>query len=321
MTRIAMRNRWLAGAVALVMALSAAGCAFSETAPAAMPVTELTAATDTPEPTPTGAPPTVLPGETLTDAVVRIAYEAVLDGFAMKAARDKLNDLRKNGANGKKFRNLSMNEVDRLVTEARETGRAEAEALYSPPTVEDPEALTEAVNALAESMAAYKARYDAEWKVYESLYITLLKGVDSWLGMTDAAGEDDDALFSALCAVEPRLALAENALYREPFLRITRSVAESEQRRIAFNEAHPDDPVSPLDPYIFTIDFAEKYFTHSPEANRLLADWDTAGDALLERLLEIMPYADNLGSTGRRTLMGRVEALLLGVTAQGGEAQ
>ena len=168
-----------------------------------------------------------------SDAVVHIASEGMVDKIARDAKAARLKELRANGHNGRKFREIGLSEVESLTGAAEAEARAEAEALYSNPVVADPQALTEAVNGMEERLAAYGALRDTERQNFAGLYVSLVDSVGSWTELTDAAGEDDEALFTALCAVEPRLSQPGNAPLKAGFVRLARDMADTERARRA----------------------------------------------------------------------------------------
>ena len=168
-----------------------------------------------------------------SDAVVHIASEGIVDKIARDAKAARLKELRANGYNGRKFREIGLSEVEALTGEAEAQARAEAEALYSSPVVSDPAALERAVAALEERLAAYGQLRASERQAFSGLYVSLVDGTASWTDLTDAAGEDDEALFKALCAVEPRLAQESSAHLKPAFIKLARDMAETERARRA----------------------------------------------------------------------------------------
>lgn len=171
--------------------------------------------------------------EMRSDAVVHIASEGMVDKIARDAKAARLKELRANGHNGRKFREIGLSEVESLTGAAEAEARAEAEALYSNPVVADPQALTDAVNGMEERLAAYGALRDTERQNFAGLYVSLVDSVGSWTELTDAAGEDDEALFTALCAVEPKLSQPGNAPLKAGFVRLARDMADTERARRA----------------------------------------------------------------------------------------
>ncbi len=168
------------------------------------------------------------------DAVVHVASEGLVDKLARDAKAARLAELRKNGDGGRTFRQIGLNEVEAIIGLAESEARAEAEALYGHPVVPDESvpALTEAIEEVETRVAAYGELRGAERKVYADLYVSLVDGVSSWSELTEAAGEDEEALFEALCRVEPRLAREENAQFKPGFLKLAAEMSkrESDQR-------------------------------------------------------------------------------------------
>lgn len=166
-------------------------------------------------------------------AVVHVASEGLVDMMVREAQAARRKDLRDNGYEGRKFREMGSNEVDAIIAEAGDEARGKAVILYGSPNVpaEARPALDAAIQELETRLAAYGELRSAERKTFSGLYVSLVDSVPSWSELTAAAGEDDEALFAALCKVEPGLAKAENAQFRGGFLTLARDMAQKEADR------------------------------------------------------------------------------------------
>lgn len=161
------------------------------------------------------------------DAVVHVASQGLVDQIARDAKADRLKELRKNGDGGRAFREIGLNEVESLTGAAEAEARQAAEALYKNPVVNDPEALSAAIDILEDKLAAYGTQRSEERAVFAELYISLVDNVASWCDLVDAAGDDEDALYASLCAVEP--GMADHNQLRPGFLELARDMAKTEQ--------------------------------------------------------------------------------------------
>ncbi len=162
-----------------------------------------------------------------TQAVLHAASDGLLDAIASRARAEKLKELRAR----KDFRSLGLDEVNSTCDGAAAEARAAAETLYSHPTVEDPSGLESAIVGLEEALAAHGALRDAERAVFSEIYVSLVENVPDWTDLTDAAGEDEDALYQSLSAFTEGLTDPENASLRPGIIRLAREMAEKEQAR------------------------------------------------------------------------------------------
>ena len=162
-----------------------------------------------------------------TDAVVHAASEGLIDKIANDAWSAQQKELRKD----KNFRKMGLNEVTSICDAAAAEARAEAEALYSNPVVDDREALDSAVEAVESRIAVSGGLRSEERAVFSELYVSLVDNVASWTELEDAAGEDDEKLFTALCGIVPDLAAEKNAHLKASFIKLARDEAGSERQR------------------------------------------------------------------------------------------
>ncbi len=160
-----------------------------------------------------------------TSAVLHAASEGLVENIAQQARADKLQELR----SAKDFRKRGLDEVNAICDAARDEARAEAEKKYSNPVVRDKAALENAIGTFEQVLATSGTLNGQERSAYAALYVSLFENVSDW---TDLVGKgDDDAVFRALCEIEPDLALAQNAHLADGFVRMARDLAETEQAR------------------------------------------------------------------------------------------
>ena len=158
-----------------------------------------------------------------TRAVLHAASEGLVENIAQQARADKLKELRAD----KDFRKRGLDEVNAICDAARDEARAEAEKMYSNPVVEDEEALKRAIGDFEAVLATSGTLSGQERSAYAALYVSLIENVSDW---TDLVGEGiaDDAVFAALCEVEPALGEAGNAHLKDGFVRMARDMAAAE---------------------------------------------------------------------------------------------
>ena len=162
-----------------------------------------------------------------TQAVLHSASDGLLDAIASKARSDKLKELRARSD----FRSLGLDEVNSTCDAAAAQARAEAEALYSSPKVENAAGLESAISDLEGALAASGRLRDQERAAYSEIYVALLENVPDWTDAVDAAGEDESALFASLSAWAPELADAANAHLQPGIVRLAQEMAQKEQTR------------------------------------------------------------------------------------------
>ena len=163
--------------------------------------------------------------EMRTSAVVHVASGGLVDGIAAEANAEKLKELRALPD----FRSMGMDEVKRQCAEAEAAARAEAEALYSDVSGVDTDALIGKIDTLETALAEYNVLAAEQKGVYAELYTSVYESVADW---TDFVGEaDDEALFAAMVELVPGLGEAENAIYKDSFIKLARDLAAAEQEK------------------------------------------------------------------------------------------
>ena len=163
--------------------------------------------------------------EMRTSAVVHVASGGLVDGIAAEANAAKLKELRALP----NFRSMGMDEVKALCAEAEAAARAEAEALYSDVSGVDADALVGKIDALESALTEYNELSAAQKAAYAELYTSVYESVADW---TDFVGEnDDEALFAAMVALVPGLGEAENAIYKDSFVKLARDLAAVEMEK------------------------------------------------------------------------------------------
>ena len=163
-----------------------------------------------------------------TSAVLHAASEGLIDNIAQEARAEKLKELRAD----KNFRKRGLDEVNAICDGAMNEARAEAEKLYSNPTVQDESALRQAIDAMQESLGIANKQTESERAVYSDLYQQLMESVVSWKTVAPEGSEDSQvtAELIRLCA---DLDKEENRHLQTGFLRLARDLAakETEQER------------------------------------------------------------------------------------------
>ena len=160
--------------------------------------------------------------EMRTSAVVHVASGGLVDGIAAQANAAKLKELR----NLPNFRSMGMDEVKQLCADAEAEARAEAEALYSDVSGVDTDALVGKIDALETALVEYNALDAAQKAAYAELYTSAVESVADW---TDFVGDtDDEALFAAMVEQVPGLGEAQNAIYKDSFIKLARDLAAVE---------------------------------------------------------------------------------------------
>ncbi len=162
-----------------------------------------------------------------TQAVLHAASGGLVDSLASQARSDKLKELRAR----KDFRSLGLDEVNSTCDAAAAQARAEAEALYSEPKVEDVEGLEKAINQLESSLSSYGTLSDKERQIYSDIYVSLVENVPDWTDLVNAAGEDESALFASLSSWAEDLSQPSNAHLQPGIIQLAKSMAEKEQAK------------------------------------------------------------------------------------------
>ncbi len=160
-------------------------------------------------------------------AVLHTASDGLLDSIASQARSAKLKELRASPD----FRTLGLDFVNSTCDQAAAEARAAAEGLYSNPKVEDKTALKNAIDTLESALAAHGSLKESEQKIYSDIYVSLIENVPDWSDLADAAGDNDDALFSSLTAWAPALSDAANAHLKPGLVALARSKAEEERAK------------------------------------------------------------------------------------------
>lgn len=162
-----------------------------------------------------------------TQAVLHAASGGLVDSIASQARSDKLKELRAR----KDFRSLGLDEVNSTCDAAAAQARAEAEALYSEPKVEDVEGLEKAINQLETSLSSYGTLSDKERQIYSDIYVSLVENVPDWTDLVNAAGDDESALFASLSSWAEDLSQPSNAHLQPGIIQLAKSMAEKEQAK------------------------------------------------------------------------------------------
>ena len=97
--------------------------------------------------------------------------------------------------------------------------------------MDDPSGLESAIAGLESALSACGVLRDAEREVYSDIYVSLVDNVPDWTDLTDAAGEDDSALYQSLSAWAEELKEESNAHLQPGIVRLAREMAEKEQAR------------------------------------------------------------------------------------------
>ena len=204
--------------------------------------------------------------EMRTSAVVHVASGGLVDGIAAQANAEKLKELR----GLPNFRSMGMDEVKALCAEAEAAARAEAEALYSDVSGVDTDALIGKIDALELALTDYNEIDAVQKAAYAELYTSVYESVADW---TDFVGDnDDEALFAAMVALVPGLGEAENAIYKDSFVKLARDLAAVEMEK----------------------ESAELYEQLFGAVTAAVADWTslaelTDDEALWAKLIELAP--------------------------------
>ena len=162
-----------------------------------------------------------------TQAVLHAASGGLVDSIASQARSDKLKELRAR----KDFRSLGLDEVNSTCDAAAAQARAEAEALYSEPKVEDVEGLEKAINQLETSLSSYGTLSDKERQIYSDIYVSLVENVPDWTDLVNVAGDDESALFASLSSWAEDLSQPSNAHLQPGIIQLAKSMAEKEQAK------------------------------------------------------------------------------------------
>ena len=229
--------------------------------------------------------------EMRTSAVVHVASGGLVDGIAAQANANKLKELRALP----NFRSMGMDEVKTLCADAEAEARAEAEAMYSDVSGVDTDALVGKIDALETALAEYNEMDAAQKAVYAELYTGAVESVADW---TDFVGEaDDEALFAAMTELVPALSEAENAIYKDSFVRMARDFASVELEK----------------------ENAELYEQLFSAVTAAVVDWSslseiTDDEALWASLIELTPDLDGQDAV-REQLLTDVKAQISAATS------
>lgn len=157
-------------------------------------------------------------------AVLHAATEGLVEKIAQEARADKLAELRKD----KNFRKRGLDEVNAICDGAMNEAREEAEQRYSNPTVENPAALSAAVDSFAKVVGVSTDRSEKEKAVYADLYIQIMENVVSWREIAPA-DTDDAGVAAELIRLVPDLDKEENRHLQTGLIAFAREKAEEEQ--------------------------------------------------------------------------------------------
>lgn len=158
-------------------------------------------------------------------AILHTASDGLLDSIASQARSAKLKELRSRSD----FRSLGLDLVNSTCDAAAAEARAAAEGLYGSPKVADSTALKSAIDELEGALSSHGSLKEAEQKTYSDIYVSLIENIPKWSDLVDAAGEDDDALFTSLAASVPALSSPANAHLKPGIISLARSKAEEER--------------------------------------------------------------------------------------------
>ena len=217
--------------------------------------------------------------EMRTSAVVHVASGGLVDGIAAQANAEKLKELRALP----NFRSMGMDEVKALCAEAEAAARAEAETLYSDVSGVDADALIGKIDALEVALDAFNEADSHQDAAYGELYTSVYESVADWTDFV--ADNDDEALFAAMTELVPSLGEAENAIYRESFVRMARDLAAVELEK----------------------ENAELYEQLFSAVTAAVADWSSLAEiaddeALWAKLVELTPELNGQGAVREQLL-------------------
>ena len=159
-------------------------------------------------------------------AVLHAASEGLVNKIAQEARADKLTELRKD----KNFRKRGLDEVNAICDAAMEEARAEAEARYSNPVVQDPEAYSAAVSRLASVVSEASGLSDQERATYADIYVQLMENVVSWREIAPE-GADDETITAGLIRLAKDLDKDGNRHLQAGFIRMAKDMAKKEQEQ------------------------------------------------------------------------------------------
>ncbi len=161
-----------------------------------------------------------------TNTVLHTASEGLINSIAQQARADKLKELRAD----KDFRKRGLDEVNAICDGAMNEARAEAEALYANPVVQDQAALENAIESFEAALAEASILSAKEKSAFSDLYVQLADNISNW---TEIAGDgrQDDEILSSLSAVAPALGDAANSHLHSSFVRMARDQAAKQQAR------------------------------------------------------------------------------------------
>ena len=161
-----------------------------------------------------------------TSAVLHTASEGLINSIAQQARADKLAELRKD----KNFRKRGLDEVNAICDAAMNEARAEAEALYANPVVQDEAALENAIETFEAALTEASILSAQEKGAFSDLYVQVADNISNW---TEIAGDgsQDSEILSSLSAVAPALNDASNSHLQASFVRLARDMAAKQQAR------------------------------------------------------------------------------------------
>ena len=159
------------------------------------------------------------------ESVLHAATSGLVDSYANDAYLAKQKDMRKNDP---EYRKRGENANDEILNAVKEEARAEAEALYGNPVVEDEEAFHQAVDQLTPIVSASSDLEENEKAVYADYYLQLTESVGSWRAVAPEDAEDA-AVAAALTEQAPGLEDAESAHLITGFVTMAREMARKEQ--------------------------------------------------------------------------------------------
>ena len=161
-----------------------------------------------------------------TNAVLHTASEGLINSIAQQARADKLKELRSD----KDFRKRGLDEVNAICDAAMNEARAEAEALYANPVVQDQAALESAIETFEAALAEASILSAQEKSTFSDLYVQLVDNISNW---TEIAGDgsQDSEILSSLAAVAPALNDASNSHLQSSFVRLAQDMAAKQQAK------------------------------------------------------------------------------------------
>ncbi len=161
-----------------------------------------------------------------TSAVLHAASEGLINNIAQQARADKLKELRSD----KNFRKRGLDEVNAICDAAMEEARREAEQKFSNPAISDEKALESAIASYGQELEVSDALMSRERAVFSEIYVNLIENVSDWR-VIGGEGIEDQAVLTALAAVEPGVLDSANAHLQSGLIRLAWDMASKQQAK------------------------------------------------------------------------------------------